>query len=102
MEKEQSLCKEKKRVELREPKRYKVVFHNDDITTVEFVVKVLTLLFFKTKTEAESLTLQIHFEGSAIVGIYSYDIAQSKAQKTIQMAREEGFPLQVTVEPEDN
>lgn len=46
--------------------------------------------------------MKIHLEGSATAGIYSYDIAQSKAQKTTQMAREEGFPLRLTVEPEDN
>ncbi len=89
-------------MELSEPKHYKVVFHNDDFTTMDFVVKVLQLVFFKSQLQAEDLTMKIHLEGSATAGIYSYDIAQSKAQKTTQMAREEGFPLRLTVEPEDN
>lgn len=101
MEKEQSLCKEKTHVELSEPKHYKVVFHNDDFTTMGFVVKVLQLVFFKSQQQAEELAMQIHIEGLGTAGIYSYDIAQSKAQKTTQMAREEGYPLRLTVEPED-
>ena len=89
-------------MELSEPKHYKVVFHNDDFTTMGFVVKVLQLVFFKSQQQAEELAMQIHIEGLGTAGIYSYDIAQSKAQKTTQMAREEGYPLRLTVEPEDN
>ena len=95
MEKEQSLCKEKKRVELHEPKHYKVILHNDDFTTMDIV-------FFKSQEEAEALMLKVHQQQSATAGVYSYDVAQSKAQKATQMAREEGFPLRLTVEPEDN
>jgi len=60
MEKEQSLCKEKKRVELHEPKHYKVILHNDDFTTMDFVVKVLKIVFFKSQEEAEALMLKVH------------------------------------------
>lgn len=89
-------------MELHEPKHYKVVLHNDDFTTMDFVVKVLKIVFFKSQEEAESLMLKVHQQQSATAGVYSYDIAQSKAQKATQMAREEGFPLRLTVEPEDN
>ena len=93
MEQQQSSFKEKERIELREPRRFKVTIYNDDFTTMEFVVKVLTTVFYKSSAEAETLMLQ--------VGIYSYDIAHSKVQKATRMARNEGFPLRLTVTPEE-
>jgi len=61
---------------------------------------VLTQVFFKSETEAETLMLKVHHEGKAVVGIYSYDVAISKVRKATEMAREEGYPLRLTVEPE--
>ena len=69
---------------------------------MEFVVRILTTVFFKSPAEAETLMLQAHRSQSAVVGIYTYDIATSKVQKATRMAREEGFPLRLTVEPEEN
>lgn len=83
---------------MREPKRYKVTIFNDDFTSMEFVVKVLMEVFFKSNEEAEALMLQVHHSEKAVVGIYSYDIAVSKVQKATRMAREEGFPLHLTYE----
>ena len=100
MEQQQSSFKEKERIELREPRRFKVTIYNDDFTTMEFVVKVLTTVFYKSSVEAETLMLQVHKSNSAVVGIYSYDIAHSKVQKATRMARNEGFPLRLTVTPE--
>ena len=85
---------------MREPRRYKVTIYNDDFTTMEFVVLILTTVFRKTEAEAEALMLQVHHSDKAIVGIYSYDIAMSKVNKATRMAREEGFPLRLTCEPE--
>ena len=82
-------------------RRYKVVIYNDDFTTMDFVVKILTTVFFKSTIEAEALMMSVHKSGSAVVGIYSYDIALSKVRKATDMAREEGFPLKLTVLPED-
>lgn len=76
--------------------------HNDDITTMEFVVNVLRTVFFKTAEAATTLMLDVHHKGSAIVGTYSYDIAASKANKAMVMAREQGFPFRLTLEPEEN
>ena len=90
----------RERTELREPQRYKVTIHNDDFTTMDFVVKILTTVFFKSKAEAEALMLAVHHSDKAVVGIYSYDVAVSKVQKATRMAREEGFPLRLTMEPE--
>ena len=100
MPKEQSNIRERQRIDLREPRRYKVTIYNDDFTTMEFVVEVLIQVFFKSKTEAEQLMLQVHHSDKAVVGIYSYDIAMSKVKKATAMAREAGFPLRLTCEKE--
>jgi len=102
MEQQQSSYKEKERTDLREPRRFKVIIYNDDFTTMEFVVKILTAVFYKSLAEAEALMMQVHESQSAVVGIYTYDIAQSKVQKSIRMARNEGFPLRLTVTPEED
>ena len=101
MAKEQSSVKEKQRTGLKEPRRYKVTIYNDDFTTMEFVVKILKVVFFKSEAEAEALMLQVHHSDKAVVGIYSYDIAVSKVNKATQMARQKGFPLRLTCEPEE-
>ena len=100
MAKEQSATMERQRTDLKEPRRYKVTIYNDDFTTMEFVVMILTQVFFKSETEAEALMLQVHHSDKAVVGIYSYDVAVSKVRKATGMAREAGFPLRLTVEPE--
>ena len=100
MPKEQSSVRERQRTDLREPRRYKVIIHNDDFTTMDFVVMVLMTVFHKSQAEAEQLMLQVHHSDKAVVGIYSYDVAQSKIQRATMMAREEGFPLRLTCQPE--
>ena len=84
--------------DIQEPKMYHVVMHNDDVTTMDFVVMVLQSIFHKPKKEAERLMMQIHNEGLAIVGTYHEDIAVSKATLAMSMAVHEGFPLIVTTE----
>lgn len=101
MEKQQSAYKEREQIDLREPRRFKVTIYNDDFTTMEFVVKVLTTIFFKSTAEAETLMMKVHQSQSAVVGIYPYDIAKSKVLKATNMARNEGFPLRLTVTPEE-
>ena len=101
MAKEQSSTRERSRTNLKEPRRYKVTIYNDDFTTMEFVVKILKVVFFKSEAEAEALMLQVHHSDKAVVGIYSYDIAVSKVNKATLMARQEGFPLRLTCEPEE-
>lgn len=89
-------------MDLKEPQRYKVTIYNDDFTTMEFVVKILVEVFYKSEAEAEVLMLKVHHSDKAVVGIYSYDVATSKVRKATNMAREAGFPLRLTVEPEEN
>ena len=100
MAKEQPAVRARTRTNLREPRRYKVIIYNDDFTTMEFVVLVLTSVFFKSAEEAEALMLAVHKSGSAVVGIYSYDVAISKVRKATMMAREENFPLRLECKPE--
>ena len=102
MPQEQSNIKERQKTDLREPRRYKVIIHNDDFTTMDFVVMVLKEVFFLSEENAQALMLQVHYSNKAVVGIYTYDIAVSKAQKATNMARENGFPLRLTVEPEED
>ena len=99
MAKEQSQLRERQRTDIREPRRYMVIIYNDDFTTMEFVVMILRQVFLKSEEEANALMLQVHHSDKAMVGLYSYDIAVSKARKATNMAREQGFPLRLTVEP---
>ena len=101
MPQEQSNVRERQKNNLKEPRRYKVIIHNDDFTTMEFVVEVLKTVFYLSNEKAEELMLQVHHANKAVVGIYTYDIAVSKANKAINMAREKGFPLRLTVEREE-
>ena len=101
MPQEQSNVRERQKNNLKEPRRYKVIIHNDDFTTMDFVVEVLKTVFFYSDEKAEELMLQVHHSNKAVVGIYTYDIAVSKANKATNMAREKGFPLRLTVEPEE-
>lgn len=101
MAKEQSQLRERTHTGLNEPRRYAVIIHNDDFTTMDFVVRVLMEVFFKEQAEAEAMMLSVHHKGKAIVGVYSYDVALSKIQRATAMAREEGFPLRLTCEPEN-
>ncbi|MBP5339884.1 MAG: ATP-dependent Clp protease adaptor ClpS [Prevotella sp.] len=97
----QSQIKERQRTDIREPRRYKVIIYNDDFTAMDFVVMVLVQVFFKSEEEANALMLKVHHSDKAVVGIYTYDIAVSKARKATNMAREKGFPLRLSVEPEE-
>ncbi len=84
---------------VKDPDLYDVVMLNDDFTTMDFVVKVLQQVFFKSADEAEALMFDIHQKGQAIVGTYTLDIAESKVNKATSMAREEQFPLRIKLEP---
>ncbi len=101
MPKEQTSIRERERTNLKEPRLYKVIFHNDDFTTMEFVVKILMTVFHKEEAEAQELMMQVHTNGRATAGIYTLDMAMTKTNKSMKMARDEGFPLRLTYEPCD-
>ena len=100
MAKQQGSVKERSRVFTNYPKHYKVIIHNDDFTTMEFVVKILVEVFYKPESEATAIMLAVHEQGKGVVGLYSYDMAVSMVRKATAMAKAEGFPLRITVEPE--
>ncbi|MBQ0104121.1 MAG: ATP-dependent Clp protease adaptor ClpS [Prevotellaceae bacterium] len=83
---------------LKEPSRYNVIMHNDDKTTMDFVVMVLQRIFHKSADDAEIVMLKIHNEGAAVVGTYYKDIAETKVRLTHSLARQNGFPLLLTIE----
>ncbi len=82
------------------PRKFKVIYHNDDYTPMEFVTWSLMEFFNRTEVDAQSLTLQVHKLGSAIAGIYDFQIAEQKIYEVLTAARENEFPLQVTGEKE--
>ncbi len=86
--------------DLMKPKMYKVILHNDDYSTFEFVIEVLIEVFHKNKDEAVNLTLKVDREGYAVVGIYPKDIAETKVSLVKFMAKEAGYPLLATMEEE--
>jgi len=96
--------KEKVKVEtnfdLKEPGRYKVIYINDELTTMEFVIETLLDIFDYNPEDAEDLTHKIHDEGSAVVAVYPYEIAEQKGVEVTVLARSRGFPLQVKIEKE--
>ena len=90
----------REKVHIEEPRQYKVLFFNDDFTTMEFVAHVLQVVFDKPSNDAVLLMLKVHREGQAVVGVYTYDVAMTKASVATAMARDEGFPLKIACEPE--
>ena len=98
MPQENTWFAERTRIQLDAPEQFAVVFHNDDFTTMDFVMDVLINIFFKSQADACALMLKVHEEGRGVAGVYPLDIARSKATKALLMAREEGFPLKITLE----
>jgi ATP-dependent Clp protease adaptor protein ClpS len=98
----EQITKEKNSLAIRnqEPKKYKVVFLNDDKTPMEFVIEVLMNIFNHDDQSSHELTIKIHTEGSAVVGVYPFEIAEQKGIETTQLARQAGYPLNVKIESE--
>jgi len=85
---------------IKEPNRYNVIFLNDNSTPMEWVIDLLIRIFKHTQSSAENLTMEIHTNGSAVVGTYSYEIAEQKTIEATQASREHGFSLQIKMESE--
>ncbi len=83
---------------IKKPKMYKVILHNDDYTTMEFVIEVLVSIFSKSIFDATNIMLDVHNKGKGIVGIYPYDIASTKTAQTEALAKSKDFPLKVSIE----
>lgn len=87
-------------VKLEKPKLYKVLLHNDDFTSMDFVVFVLQYVFMRDEAESISIMLKVHNDGIGLAGIYPYEIANMKAEKAINLAKAREYPFLCTVEEE--
>jgi ATP-dependent Clp protease adaptor protein ClpS len=83
------------------PRQYKVILHNDNYTTMEFVVLVLMRFFHKSEPEATHVMLTVHHKGQGIAGIYSRDVAETKVHQVTSFAQDNGMPLKLSTEPAD-
>ena len=93
---EQTMVKER----VKRPRRHKVLLHNDDFTPMEFVVEILESVFNRSAAEATRIMLTVHRSGLGVAGVFSAEIAEAKTMKTLRFARESGYPLLCTTEPE--
>ena len=90
--------KERVDVKEKEPTLYTVVLLNDDYTTMEFVIDVLELVFLKTPADAYRTMMQVHLNGRGVAGVYSWEVAETKADKVGSLASQAGYPLRATIE----
>lgn len=87
---------------VKKPRLYKVLMHNDDYTTRDFVVWVLQTIFHKGENDAVRVMLHVHQNGVGVAGLYTREVAETKVAKTERLAREHEYPLRLTMEPEDD
>ncbi len=85
---------------VKKPPLYKVLLHNDDYTTMEFVVYILESVFHKSEADAVQIMLAVHQKGLGVAGVYTYEIAEAKVNKVAQLAKAHDFPLLCTLEEE--
>jgi ATP-dependent Clp protease adaptor protein ClpS len=97
---ESILTESRNEQKLERPRMWRVLLHNDDYTTQEFVVFVLETVFRKGRAEAFTIMMSVHRSGLGVAGVYTHDVAETKLKATQQMAEEQEFPLLVTMEPE--
>lgn len=86
-------------LDLKEPPKYKVIYINDEVTTMEFVIETLVTIFNHSPKSAEQLAEVIHEQGSGVAAVLPYEMAEQKGVEVTQLARNNGFPLQIKLEP---
>jgi len=87
-------------IKLAYPKKYKVFLLNDNYTSMDFVVEILTNVFYKNTQDAESIMLEIHKKERGLCGVYTHEIAETKVTQVMKRAKDSGFPLKATMEEE--
>ncbi len=92
----------KERAKTKKPPMYRVLLHNDDYTTKEFVVLVLNHIFHRSEADAASIMMHVHNNGVGVAGVYPYEVAETKIQKTETLAKRYEYPLQLSLEPESD
>ncbi|HKR13967.1 MAG TPA: ATP-dependent Clp protease adaptor ClpS [Pyrinomonadaceae bacterium] len=90
--------KTEEKTKLERPPLYKVLLHNDDFTTMEFVVFILQTVFSHGETEALQIMLNVHRQGIGLAGVYTYEVAEMKVDKVMSLAQANEFPLMCTIE----
>jgi ATP-dependent Clp protease adaptor protein ClpS len=85
---------------VKEPSKYNVIMINDNVTPMEWVISLLKEIFRHSDADAETLTMKIHTEQSAVVGTYKYEVAEQKSIEAVNASRNHGFPLQLKIEEE--
>src|SRR5262245_10276672 len=96
------VTQKKTAVKLKKPKLYKVLLHNDDFTTMEFIVMILRSIFGHSETDATTIMLHIHRHGVGVGGIYPYGVAEAKVAEVMATAEKAEYPLLCTMEPDDD
>ncbi len=94
--------KEKVDTKLAFPKKYEVLLHNDDYTTMDFVIEILKEFFNKSEHDAYNIMLKIHKQGLAVCGVYTKEIAETKVEQVTAAAKQNGFPLLATMRKQDD
>lgn len=92
----------RKEERVKRPRMYRVLLHNDDYTTREFVVEVLCTVFHHSEGDAIRVMLHVHYNGLGVAGVFTREIAETKIRTVEQMAREREYPLRLTMEPEED
>jgi ATP-dependent Clp protease adaptor protein ClpS len=91
---------ERTRQETKKPELFKVLLLNDDYTTMDFVVEVLESVFNKAPAEAYRIMMAVHHQGQGLCGVYPFEVAETKVATVVDLARNNGFPLRASMEPE--
>ena len=87
-------------IDIREPRKYRVLLHNDDYTTMDFVVEVLMRVFRKDETQATAIMLAVHNQGYGVCGVYTAEVAETKVDLVHRLAKSAGYPLKCSMEGE--
>src|ERR1044072_8229012 len=91
---------ERTRQETKKPELFKVLLLNDDYTTMDFVVEILETIFHKQPAEAHRIMMMVHTQGKGLCGVYPFEVAETKVEAVVELARTNGFPLRAAMEPE--
>ncbi|HEY7057460.1 MAG TPA: ATP-dependent Clp protease adapter ClpS [Vicinamibacterales bacterium] len=91
---------ERTRQETKKPDLFRVLLLNDDYTTMDFVIEVLEDVFHKSPADAYRIMMAVHTQGQGLCGVYPFEVAETKVATVVELARDSGFPLRATMEPE--
>jgi ATP-dependent Clp protease adaptor protein ClpS len=97
---ESTLTESRTEQQLQQPRMWRVLLHNDDYTTQDFVVWVLESVFHKSRADAFAIMMSVHQSGLGVAGVFTHEVAETRLKATLRLAEQHEFPLLVTMEPE--